>query len=471
MSEFDNALNSSDIDDFLIPFEPRRAPLATIAPSLVVQLSSDKIRTSPTIGIDHSLLSFVEGIELGSSPLTTQNVTQSLNNLLRLLPGEEVMVPEEGAAEGDDQDMITPLLRETSKHLRSIGHVNILVAGQTGVGKSSLVNAVFGEQFAKTAAGQPVTQRAEWFSSTKIPLRILDTKGLEAKDYDNTVSDLRTAIEQCRSMKDARDQLHIGWLCISQPSSRVQDCELDVLRVLAAYNVPAIVVLTKYDDDEEFAEIVDGILTAHNIPRYAIVPVRALAKPKRPAHGLSDLVMATFRALPLAHRAAFAAAQKVSLELNRETANDYVNAAAAAAAAAAVIPIPLADALSLAPIQTGMLVGVSAAFGLELDRTAVLQLLTTVLGCVALSVAGRWAVGTALKLIPGPGSLIGGALNAGVAGSLTLTLGRIYIAFLMAFVQEHGRVPLADEIVATFPTYYKSYSRKNGGQKITLAAE
>ena len=297
---------------------------------------------------------------------------------------------------------LTPLLRETSKHLRSIGHVNIVVAGQTGVGKSSLVNAVFGEQFARTAAGEPVTQRAEWFSSTKIPLRILDTKGLEVKDYAGTVADLRAEIEACRAMTDARDQLHIGWLCIAAPSSRVQEAELDVLRVLNAYNIPAIVVLTKYDDDEDFVEIVDKILTSHGIQRHAIVPVRALQKPKRPSYGLSDLVVSTFQALPTAHRAAFAAAQKINLDLNKQTANEYVMAAAAAGRGSRRDPHPAGRRAIPRADPDRMLVGVSGAFGLELDRQAILQLLTTVLGCVALSVAGRWAVGSALKLIPGP---------------------------------------------------------------------
>ena len=491
-----NGAPMDDDDEFLIPFAPRHTapvgvaqqsappaaspvmhampgiPLSRIASlsSATVNLSSEKIRSSPTLGIDHSLLSFVEGIELGGRPVSTQSMTNSMNSLLRLLPGEEVMVQEEGAAQGEEQDMLTPLLRETSRHLRSIGHVNIVVAGQTGVGKSSLINAVFGEQFARTAAGEPVTQRAEWFSSTKIPLRILDTKGLEVKDYAGTVADLRGEIEACRAMKDAKDQLHIGWVCIAAPSSRVQEAELDVLRVLNAYNIPAIVILTKYDDDEEFLEIVENILTSHGITRHAVIPVRAIAKPRRPAYGLSDLVVSSFQALPTAHRAAFAAAQKVNLDLNKQTANEYVMAAAAAAAAAAVIPIPLADALSLAPIQTGMLVGVSGAFGLELDRQAILQLLTTVLGCVALSVAGRWAVGSALKLIPGPGSVIGGIMNASVAGSLTLTLGRIYIAFLTSFIKENGRVPLADEIVATFPTYYRTYSKQKAAAAEAKAA-
>jgi uncharacterized protein (DUF697 family) len=273
------------------------------------------------------------------------------------------------------------------------------------------------------------------------------------------VNDLRGEIEASRAMKDARDQLHIGWVCIAAPSSRVQDAEIDVIRVLNKYDIPAIVVLTKYDDDEEFVDVVDQVLADRRVKRHAIVPVRSVAKKNRPPVGLSELVMATFRALPAAHRAAFAASQKVNLDLNREAATEYVTAAAAAAAAAAVIPLPLADALTLAPIQTGMLVGVSAAFGLSLERQQIVQLMGTVMGALALSVAGRWAVGSALKLIPGPGTVIGSVVNAGIAGTLTLTLGRAYISFLYAFIAENGRVPLADEIVKTFPTYYKKYSK------------
>jgi uncharacterized protein (DUF697 family)/predicted GTPase len=383
-------------------------------------------------------------------------------SLLGLLLGKLGTAPGEPAALdhlGIANEQMDKVLQETSKHLRSIGRVNIVVAGQTGVGKSSLINAVFGEEFARTAAGRPVTQQAEWFSSDKLPLRILDTKGLEAKDYAATINDLKAEIELGRSAKDARDQLHIAWLCIAAPSSRIQDAEIDVVRLLNRYEVPVVIALTKYDDDDDFLEVVERVLKERRATCHAIIPVRAVTKKNRPAVGLSEIVLSTFKALPKAHRAAFAASQKVNLDLNREVAADYVTAAAAAAGAAAVIPIPLADVLTIAPIQTGMLVAISNAFGLTLDRTQIVQLLTTVMGCLAVSVAGRWAIGNALKLIPGPGSIIGGALNAGIAGSLTLTLGRVYINFLHGFIQANGRVPLADEIVENFPTYYKARNR------------
>ena len=359
-----------------------------------------------------------------------------------------------------EQIAANALLQETTKHLRSIGAVNILVAGQTGVGKSTLVNSVFGEEFAATSAGSPVTQHAEWFASDSVPLRILDTRGLEAKDYSVTLNALQAEIINSRAQHDERHQLHMAWVCISTPSSRVQECEIDIIKLLNRHEIPVIIVLTKYDDDEDFPDIVRQIMDTRGARFTDVVPVRALARKSRPAHGLEELVTATFTALPVAHKAAFAAAQKISRDLNRTTAETYVTIAASAAAAASVIPIPFADMATLAPIQASMLVGISNAFGVTLEKAQIMQLITTVLGCLAITMAGGWIVGSVLKFIPGPGSVIGAMLNATLAGALTRTLGRTYIRFLYAFLEVNRRLPTADEIFDLFPTFYKAGRNK-----------
>ena len=353
------------------------------------------------------------------------------------------------------------LVRETTKHLRNIGAVNILIAGQTGVGKSTLVNEVFGETFAPVASGRPVTAHPKWYASDTVPLRILDTRGLEATHYETTMDAIRMEIESSRAQLDDRRQLHMAWVCISTPSSRVQDCEVDLVRLLNLHKIPTILVLTKDDDDDEFPPLVAQIMRDQRVDVTAIIAVRAMAKPRRPAAGLDNLVTATFRALPVAHRCAFAASQIVSRDLSRSTADDYVTAAASAAAAAAVIPVPFADLATLAPILASMLVGISNAYGVTLELSQIKQLLATVLGCLALTLAGGWAVGTILKFIPGPGSLVGSLLNAGVAGGLARLLGKAYIRFLHSFLETNGRLPCPEEIFQIFPNFMRA-GRKDG---------
>lgn len=67
--------------------------------------------------------------------------------------------------------------------LRKRGHVNVLIAGRTGVGKSTLVNAVFQGDFATTGQGRPVTPSTREITKEGVPLSIFDTRGLEMGNY------------------------------------------------------------------------------------------------------------------------------------------------------------------------------------------------------------------------------------------------------------------------------------------------
>ena len=67
------------------------------------------------------------------------------------------------------------------------------------------------------------------------------------------------------------------------------------------------------------------------------------------------------------------------------------------------------------------------------------------------TVAGRAIVGGLLKLIPGTGSVIGGAITSTTAAAVTTAFGEAYIRTLEVLFQRHqGNPPSADEVVATF---------------------
>ena len=48
--------------------------------------------------------------------------------------------------------------RSLEEAMRERGQANILIAGRTGVGKSTLINAVFQGNMAETGQGRPVTR-------------------------------------------------------------------------------------------------------------------------------------------------------------------------------------------------------------------------------------------------------------------------------------------------------------------------
>src|SRR6187549_2649438 len=70
--------------------------------------------------------------------------------------------------------------------LRERGHANILIAGRTGVGKSTLINSIFQGNLATTGQGRPVTQNTREITKAGIPLSIFDTRGLEISDVSGT---------------------------------------------------------------------------------------------------------------------------------------------------------------------------------------------------------------------------------------------------------------------------------------------
>jgi uncharacterized protein (DUF697 family) len=137
--------------------------------------------------------------------------------------------------------------------------------------------------------------------------------------------------------------------------------------------------------------------------------------------------------------------------LKKDQANKIVYAAATAASAAGVVPIPIADAAVIVPIQIGMLAKISSVFGLSPSEALLKTLIAALIGTTAATMTGRAVVSGLLKLIPGAGTLVGGAIAAATAGAVTTTLGKIYIATLESICGKSlGSYPSQDEIVSEF---------------------
>ena len=356
-----------------------------------------------------------------------------------------------------ENDFAELLKQKLEEALTKRGKVNILIAGKTGVGKSTLINAVFQGNLAETGDGRPVTKTTREIKKEGIPLSIFDTRGLEISEYRNTIQELEKLIQDNEKSKDPNQHIHIAWLCVMEDSRRIEDAEIKLTEMLDKY-IPVIGLVTKSVSDNGFRQTVQELL-----PQTRNV-VRVLAKEtvldggyRIPAMGLDKLVELTMTLVPETQRDALAAAQRVSLNHKRQRAHGVVAGAAVAAGSAGAVPLPFADALAIIPVQVSMLAGISAVWGLPLSTAFLGMLVSGALTGSAGTVVGRAAVGALLKLIPGAGSVAGGVINATVAATLTTAFGEAYIAALYVLTKDNpDRIPTAEEIRDEFMRQLKA---------------
>ena len=347
------------------------------------------------------------------------------------------------------EEILAMISRSIEEAERKIGRFNVLIAGRTGVGKSTLINEVFQGKLAATGQGRPVTRETREYTRKGVPLTIYDTRGLELKEYGEIIDELVRFVAGRNRDADANRHIHIAWVCVSEDGRRVEDAEIELHRRLAEF-MPVLGVVTKARSDQGFRAEVQRLLPeATNVVR-----VRALREcfddnaVILPPMGLDDLVEATAEIVPEAAQRAFAAAQKASIDLKKKAAHKVVVAAAASAAAAGAVPIPFSDAALLVPIQVGMLAGISASFGVELSKAFLRTLVASVAGAGGAALVGRTIVSNLLKFIPGVGAVTGGVIAATTAGALTTALGELYIAVLAKLSDDAGGGTLSPDDIA-----------------------
>ena len=140
--------------------------------------------------------------------------------------------------------MAEKLGKDYRKYVSNLAHVNIVIAGKTGVGKSTLVNSVFnlqGDDRARTGIGSHMTDCNTWYTVPDKPLRLYDTVGLELGTEQQDV--VKTNIlEEIRSNAGSVDTaVHVIWYCISTTSSRIENLKLSGSAALRSmqYNILA----------------------------------------------------------------------------------------------------------------------------------------------------------------------------------------------------------------------------------------
>lgn len=312
-----------------------------------------------------------------------------------------------------------------------IGRFNLAIFGKTGVGKSTLVNAIFGDEVARTGIGEPVTRAEHLYLHRSGTLGVVDTRGIEVgRDNATLLRELEDHLHAMRRQPLA-DQLHVAWYCVRAGDRRFEPAEADFVRALARLGLPVILVLTQvpraggrvHPDAEALAASIAELRlpTADGLVHYTMA--REDAFTGQAAYGLHDLLDATFRGAPDGVAHAITAAQRIDVERKRERAHRAIKAATGAATTAGASPIPFADAAVLVPIQIGMMASIAVTYGIPVDRSTAASVAAT----AAATTAGRSTVANLVKLVPGAGTAVGAPISAGVAGTFTWAMGHAWL--------------------------------------------
>ncbi len=343
----------------------------------------------------------------------------------------------------DLTQMVQDCMNAISDRIGNLHKLNIIVAGKTGVGKSTLINSIFRENLAETGVGTPITTHMKQYSKKDFPLTIYDTRGFElGKDAQKEVKqEILSTIRKGHAAKDVNAAIHCIWYCINTASDRIEPEEIEWLRDFTAENqetqVPVILVLTKSFSKKNAKAMKDFILN-ENLNVCQVIPVLAMdyeideGYPPIKAYGLDTLIEIMTQLLPEELQDTLSHVQKVSLEHKKKRAHAAVAAATTAAFGEGMTPVPFADAAMLVPTQVAMIASITAIFGLNISRSILTGFVSSTLGAGGATVLGRTITANLIKLIPGAGTVAGGMISGATAGLLTTALGEAYIQLMTA---------------------------------------
>ena len=257
-----------------------------------------------------------------------------------------------------------------------------------------------------------------------------------------------STINEGIAKKDINERIHCIWYCVSTPSHRFEKTEkLFIQRFLeetGQFKVPVIIVLTQsYSKADTLALKTE--IEKENLGIVQVVPVLASnfeinEEYTAKAYGLDRLTEVMDNVIPEAVRNTLVAVQKANIRLKQKKAQLVVASSAATAAATGAVPIPFSDAALLVPEQIAMLAGITAVFGLPVEKSTITAVVSATIGTVGTTVLGKTVISGIFKLIPGVGSVIGGMISGSVAAAITAALGEAYIGIMTMVAQGEMKV-------------------------------
>ena len=337
---------------------------------------------------------------------------------------------------------------------------SILLAGGTGVGKSSLINKIFGRNVAKIGGGKPVTSLIEKFESEDLGVILYDSPGYEVgkvQQFEDEVIDIKK-----------KEAVNLVWYCIQASGHRVTDFDIGTIKKFKENNLPVSIIITKCDlVSEETAKKFKETINKE-IGQIDIYEMSSTVEDEFYTKELQKLVSDAIKKLPDILRDAFISAQKVSLDEKWNRAHEAILQHIAIAFAVPFSPIPFSDAPILVANQMGMIARILYIYDLGgLENMLKGESVSVIIGQLVSNLGKTLAVNI-LAFIPGIGTLVKALINGGVATLLTSALGeavniscyKLYESILNGNENIEEQMKMFGDMVQKYATEYFKEKKK-----------
>ncbi|MCR5632987.1 MAG: GTP-binding DUF697 domain-containing protein [Eubacterium sp.] len=371
---------------------------------------------------------------------------------------------------------------------------NVVVIGNSGVGKSTLINSLFQSYVAETSIGEATTKQMRVYENDALGFRIIDTIGFEPGllNQSKAITAIRKWSKDSIKNDDTTHQINMIWYCIDGTSRKMFRKNIDMLAHATSVwkSVPIIVVITKSYSKPERDENIRMVYNAFKNHKKlsenlkAIVPVVATTYKidndlniNVTPDGLGELLTETVKYLPEGVNASIVDKNYFYLNQKRAMAHSVVGASAIAGLTVGLVPIPFPDGTILTPLEIGEIKSLSKIYGVEFDKDT--ELIQTIINAGTAGIVAKTAL-NAIKAIPAV-NIAADVLNGIVAGVIVAALGEgsIYIFEQIytgqksvsdtEWVKRFLDSKVAAGLAGNMNVIIKEYTDKlNSGQKVTM---
>ena len=310
---------------------------------------------------------------------------------------------------------------------------NVLFLGNSGVGKTTLINAILGTDAATGIGVSGTTKETTTYENEEVPFRIVDTMGFEPVKFlqpNKAINDVKKWSKEAATDNNENTNIDLICLCVDGTASKLFPSTIDqFLKSVSLWKtVPIIVAITKsysIPDREANVDMVEKAFEGKKRELKGIYPVVAQSyvisddyavEPQ----GIGELIEGINSLLPDGIQASASDIVKYNLNRKRFLAQSTIVAATGIGVAVGLVPIPFPDAAILVPTETLEINSISRIYGIKNDdkfKTLLKQMVE--IGTVS---AVARSIIALLKAIPAV-NIAASVLNGVIAGIIVAAIG------------------------------------------------